>query len=406
MVLQLPICQNRPISGPDTLFTAASAISTTGLSTVDIGKAFSPFGQSVLLILAQMGGIGYMTLSAFIVLQLKNLSSHHKKQPYYPFSLSSDRVQSLRQLIQQAIYYTLVCEAAGAIALYFFFQNEGVENSPWNAIFHSISAFSTTGFSLFPSNMEGYRHHLGINAAVSLLSMLGAFGFLLYSSFLKGSQEQAGIIARITRTFPTVTIAIGTMGFLLLTNLPVEESAFHKLLISLFQTISAFTTVGFNTINMGSLSLVPLIFLTTLMLFAAALTGNGMNTKNTSWFLLLKRIRSMINGSESVRLRGQNSVLRRVYITSSTFLYYSILLLIPLSLLILTEKLPFFPLLFETASALCTVGFSTGITAELSLIGKGLITFLMLTGRIGILILGFAISTKDLPLVPRRGDIL
>ena len=403
MILQLPICQNRPVSGPDTLFTAASAISTTGLTTVDIGKAFSLFGQSVLLILAQVGGIGYMTLSAFIVLQLKSLSSHHKKQPRYPFSY---RVQSLRQLIKQATYYTLVCEAGGAIALYFFFQNEGVENSVWNAIFHSISAFSTTGFSLFPSNMEEYRHHLGINAAVSLLSMLGAFGFLLYSSFLKGSQERAGIIARITRTFPTATITIGTIGFLLLTNLPVEESAFHKLLISLFQTISAFTTVGFNTIHIGSLSLVPLIFLTTLMLFAAALTGNGINTKNTSWLLLLRRIRSMINGSKSVRLRGQNAVLRRIYITSSTFLYYSILLLIPLSLLILTENLPFSPLLFETASALCTVGFSTGITAELSLIGKSLITLLMLIGRIGILILGFAISAKALPLVPRRGDIL
>lgn len=375
LVLQLPLCQNSFVSVIDSIFTASSAISTTGLVTVNIEKTFSFPGQLVLFLLIEFGGIGYMVLSSFIILNLRK------------------KMVTFIELIQQVLIYTFICEITGLIALYFFFKTAGVENSLWNALFHTASAFCTAGFSLFSSNLEGYRNHLGLNTIISLLSLLGAFGFFLSMSFVKKIREQKAplqLAFRIIQPFATTAILVSAFLFFTTATFSKDSSEFQKWVISFFQVISTLTTAGFNTVEIRALPLATHLLLILLMLTGVSLTGNGMNMKNISFPALLKLSGNMHISSA----RYQKAFFRRMAIALSCFASYSVILLVAIALLNLVEKQPFLPLLFETASALCTIGISMGITSELSAFGKGFISLLMLIGRTGILILGFAISNK------------
>lgn len=398
LVLQLPLCQKSVISGIDTLFTTASAVSTTGLVTLDVGKTFSFLGQIVLLLLIQLGGVGYLIFSSYILLTLKQkFLDIHRKSSLPTSSLCGDL--TMLGMIKQAAIYTAICELSGLVVLYCIFKSDGVDASFWSAIFHSISAFCSAGFSLFPSNMEAYKNHLGLNITLSLLSLLGVFGFFLWMDLLKKLPDRnrcRRFIARIFRPFVTTAIFISASLFLLMAPFTQESTGFQKLLIAFFQTISAITTTGFNTIDFGSLPSIAHLFFILLMLLGVTLIGNGVNMKGTSFPVLLRLATARVNGKRTTALRSQKSFLKRLQIAISPLIPYLIVLLIFGPLLALIEKQPLLPLFFETASALCTIGFSTGITAELSTMGKSLLILLMLLGRIGILILGFAISLKDL----------
>jgi trk system potassium uptake protein TrkH len=390
LLLQLPLCQKNSVAGEDALFTAASALSTTGLATVDIGTTFSFLGQLVLLLLVQLGGIGYMVFSSFIVLSFEQKIVNFRKDKHAKAgSLSRDI--TLPGLVKQAITYTLICEMSGALLVYLFFRAEGGENSLWHAVFHSVSAFCTAGFSLFSSNLEGYKHHFGINVTLSLLSLLGAFGFLL------SSERLLTLIARrITQSFATSVLLISGLLFLLVTPFAPESSGFQRLILSFFQVISTVTTAGFNTIDIKTLPQVTLLILIVLMLFGISLTGNGSNKRGTSFAALLRLMTGMLRSKKTTRLWSQKLLSKRIQIAISPFTHYLFVLSISFLLLSLIEKQPLLPLFFETASALCTVGLSMGITADLSLLGKSLIILLMLVGRTGILIFGFAISMHEL----------
>lgn len=390
-LLQLPICQQGLVTNLDTFFAAASAVSTTGLQTVDIGKSFSLMGQSVLLLLIQLGGVLYMAFSSWIVsTQGQRIIALPKDSPSLPGHFT------LAELFVQIARFTLVCETGGAIALYLFFKNAGVENAAWNGIFHSISAFCTAGFSLFPSNLEGYTNHLGINMVLSLLSILGALGFFLWSDLLKTpSLREKGIrfFARVFSCFTTSVVVTCSFLFILLTT-TTESSKFEKLLVSFFHTISAMTTAGFNTVDMRTLPQSALLLLILLMLVGASITGSGMNTKRTALPIIFKEMKNCLSGRETLRLRSQKLLAKRVQIATVTFASYFLVLSIPFWILIIIERQPILSLFFEAVSAVCTTGLSAGITAQLSSLGKGLIILLMLTGRTGILLFGFAISTR------------
>ncbi len=398
LVLQLPFCQRTFVSGIDTLFTAASAVSTTGLATVDIGKTFSFPGQLALLLLVQLGGIGYMVFSSLIILNLRRKPLRLHRIDLVPAPSFSQNF-TLRGLLKQVITYTMICELGGLIVVYIFFRSRGVEDPLWNAIFHTVSAFCTAGFSLFSSNLEEYKNHLGINTILSLLSLMGAFGFFLWMSFFKRTPDQKVYIRlaiRIMRAFATAAIVIGAFLFFLMTIFPTESSRFQKWIISFFQVISAITTAGFNTVDIRAFPLAVLPFLTTLMLVGASLTGSGTDTRGTSLLALLKLTTRWLTGEKTRSFRSKKILFKRTQTALFTFVTYSLILLVSASLLNLIEQQPFLPLFFETASALCTVGFSVGVAPELSTLGKGLIVLLMVVGRTGILILGFALSAKML----------
>ena len=155
-----------------------SAVSTTGLVTVDPGSTYTLFGEVVILLLIQAGGIGYMTLSSFIMLAtVRHLSPLREKLARAAFTLP-DNIITPHFILTVAVF-TLAVEAIGAGVLYILFSQAGVENAVWSAIFHAVSAFCTAGFSLNSNSLEGFRDNFGVNAAVSCLSILGAVGFLI-----------------------------------------------------------------------------------------------------------------------------------------------------------------------------------------------------------------------------------
>jgi len=387
LILQLPFCHKNFVSWHDTLFMAASAISTTGLATVDIDKTFSLYGQQVLLLLIQLGGVGYLILSSFIVLTL---------QRTHPSHLWQDR--TIMSLVKETLLYTIVCELVGSIVLYFFFSNEGVDDAFWSALFHSVSAFCTAGLSLFSSNFESYKHHVGINIALSALSLLGAFGFFLAVDFCKkiGHRGYLQHIARVIRPFATTAIVIGSFLFLLAASFPQASSQLQQLLISCFHVISAITTAGYNTLDLKALPQAASCILVIIMLIGVTLTGSGTPMKKTSFPALLRLTAVLLFKKKAASARRQKILLKKLQIALFTFTQYLCVLLIFGLLLSFTEKQSIISLLFEAASALSTVGLSIGITAELSIFGKSLIVLLMLVGKIGVLLFGFATSTQEL----------
>ena len=376
------------------LFTTASAISTTGLTTVDIGKTFSFPGQLVLLLLIQLGSLGYMVFASFLLLNLrKKISKSCNIEP----ASSPSNEPSITKLAKQAVTYTAICEISGLILLFFYFRNEGIDNSFWNALFHSVSTFCTAGFSLFSSNLEGYKNRLGINIVISFFSLLGAFGFFLWMNFFSrvvNRKAFMGLVARIAQPFATVAIIIGTSLFLLMTTFPIESSKLQKLIISFFHVISTITTTGFNTVDIKTLPLVTHLLIITLMLLGVTLTGNGRDMRGTLFTTLLKLTANTLRNKRTNSSWNQKVLSKKIQISFFSIACYCCVLLTAALLLNLIEKQPFLALFFETTSALCTVGLSMGITSDLSALGKSLIAFLMLTGRTGIFIIGFAISTK------------
>lgn len=388
LVLQLPFSQKSLIHGVDVFFTVASAISTTGLTTIDIGQTFSFFGQIVLLLLIQLGGIGFMMLNSFVFLIFLQKDSQNRKNHISHMTWNL----SFKDLFAQIIKYTLISEILGLITLYFFFKSNGEEMPLWNAIFHSVSAFCTAGFSLLPSNLESYRGHFGINTIISFLTLLGAFGFFPWLD-LKRLKDR--LFHRLAGSFSTLAILIGSFLFLILMPHIAESSLSLRIIISYFQVVSAITTAGFNTIDIKSLSQFSHFFLIILMLIGISLTANGTNLKGTSFIGLLKRV---VHHEKTNPIRRQKIVLERFQMVMWTFYHYCIVLIFAGLLFFLIEKQQLLPIFFETASALCTVGLSTGITPELSSLGKSFMALFMLTGRVGILIYGFSISSKGLSL--------
>lgn len=396
LLLQLPFCQKEPIAAIDTLFMTASATSTTGLSTVDIEKTFSLVGQQILLLLIQLGGAGYLILSSFIVLSLKQKMLHYRRKN--PFDLASiSKELSTAKLVKQVIAYTAICEVIGAIALYAFLQNEGLENPLWSAMFHSVSTFCTAGLSLFSTSFESYQNHVAINITLSLLSLLGAFGFFFTVDFFSKMTHRGFIkqALRIVKPFATTAILLGSFLFLVIASFPRECSEFLQLIVSFFLIISAITTTGYSTIDLSLLPTAAYLLLIVMMLIGVTLTGNGLNMKNSSFATLLRLCFSLSYKKNRATSHRQNILLKRIELTLFTFLQYLLILLIASIPLAFTEELPFLSLLFETASALSTVGLSIGITAQLSVFAKSLLIFLMVFGKIGVLIFGFALSSAE-----------
>jgi trk system potassium uptake protein TrkH len=250
LLLLMPHCQKTSISSLDALLIASSALSTTGVSHIDIQAALSIFGQVVLLLLIQLGGIGYLIFNSFLVLLVNRATLVYSER-------SALLARPIQDLFRQAITYSLICEISGSAFLYVFFHAEGIENPLWHAIFHSISSFCTAGFSLFPSNLELFQTHLGINLVLSFLSLFGAFGFFTWRVFYKNT-----LFSLTTRL-----ILIGGVLFFVTAHLSSEFSFFNKCLISSFHALSAVTTAGFNSISFSALPNLTALILILLMLY-------------------------------------------------------------------------------------------------------------------------------------------
>ena len=387
--MSLPFLHLKHIPLIDHLFVAVSALSTTGLSTVNIAQSYNLGGQILLLVLIQIGGIGYMSIGSFITLIRKNqINLEERNLLKNDFSLPNNF--NLATFIKSLILFSLLFELLGAIGLSVIFYQNGEVQWLWKGIFHSISAYCTAGFSLFDDSFIQYQNHLGLNVIISILSIAGALGFIVFTDFydrIRGRKSRMTFTSKIILRVTFTGILIGTFVLAFTSN--------QSILLAVFQSMTAFTTVGFNSMALGDLSHAALFFMIILMTIGASPAGTGGGVKSTTITALFAQLRCTLRNRKDATFLGRSIPAYRIKAAMSNFFIYVILILLGTFFLLLVQSQAVFDVLFEVISALGTVGLSLGLTSELTLLGKLIIIVLMLLGRIGPLSVGIALFRSD-----------
>jgi trk system potassium uptake protein TrkH len=381
------------------LFTSTSAVCVTGLVVVDTGTYFSPFGQAIILALIQVGGLGYMTANTFLML-LVGRRLKLKDRVAIQQSMDSNELAGGSSVIVSIIATTLVIELTGMFVLYPTFQHDfGSGFGLWLSIFHSVSAFNNAGFSLFADNIVGYALNPWVNLAITGLVILGGIGYqVIMELFLWARQQVQGDKRRTTFSLnfkiaistTLALLAVGTLAFFIIEfNNPTTLGNYaphHKLMMAWFQSVIA-RTAGFNSIDIGAMGEASLFIMIALMFVGASPGSTGGGIKTTTLRILLACTRMVLQGKEGVLIYRRQIPPSRVLKAIAVVMGSGLLVLSATTLVSISNPtISFIDVLFEAVSAFATVGLSTGITADLSDVGKYVIITTMYLGRVGILL--------------------
>lgn len=392
-LLVLPWSQSAEVSWLDAFFTAVSAVSTTGLVTVPVAESFSWLGEAVTLVLFQVGGLGYMSVGSFILLQRGSRPTEEEEE-----LAATDLVMpagfDLKSFAGSVVGFTIVAEVAGTLALWAGFARAGVDGALWMAVYHAVSAFCTAGFSLFADNLHGFRQDAFITSVVIVLSLLGAVGFLVVADVvtrLRGETDELPFTSRLVLSTLALLIPAATL-MVLVFGVPTEGAGFGQhVLDSAFQALTALTTVGFSTLPVESLTPAILTFLMLIMVMGAAPGGTGGGVKLTTVVTLLAVIRARLRRQVRIELLGRRVSSERVTMAAAILFSHILFLGAVTFILMMTEDHSFQAVAFEVTSAMGTVGLTTGITSELSPWGRGIVMVTMLVGRLRTLTFGLAL---------------
>jgi len=402
-ILYLPYAHSKgtSIRYIDALFTATSSVCVTGLVVVDTGTAFSRLGHIFILMLIQAGGLGIMTIAAFIQLSLGSQLS-----VYGRFSTASvlgqTDLRNLFTVIRAIVMITFFFELTGALLFLPFFLRRipGSLEALFYSIFHAVSAFCNAGFSFYSNSFMHAVGNLLCNLVLMWLIVSGGLGFTvilnLVKRLFKGRKERITVQTMIVLISTLCLITFGAVGFFLFERDYIlrDLKPHEKFLASLFQSITA-RTAGFNTVNIGSLRHVTLFMISTLMFIGASPGSTGGGIKTTTFFILILSIITILRDQRFNTIFNRRipfQVVNRAF----AILVSSLCLIIASTLLLgLTEKFSLIQIFFETVSAFGTVGLSTGITPLLSDFGKIVIMLCMFIGRLGPLTMVLAVRTMQ-----------
>ncbi len=394
LILCLPFMTTARVSIIDNLFTAAAAVSTSGLSTVNFADSYTLLGKLVVLLLIQIGGVGYMTFSSFIFI---SFSQRHHLRLHQQEALSTEvslpKTLKMTDFLWSAVVFTTIAESIGAVILYNYFRANdfGTWTALWYSVFHSVSAFCTAGFSLWNNSLENFADSGTINTVISCLALAGSIGFIVIadvSNFIRRKTKEISLTTKIIVLATMALLCLGTLTLFITTPSLTLTEAF-------FQSVAAMTTCGFSTVNVSLLSSASLLVLVLLMCIGGAPAGTAGGIKITAFCTVVAIMRARLQLRSRVSLLGRRLPLPRLYAATSTFLLYTLFLFISIFMLTWTEHLPFLSLVMESAAALSTGGLSTGISSELSLLGKLIIIGTMIVGRIGVLTFGTAVLASE-----------
>ncbi|QGP90865.1 Ktr system potassium uptake protein B [Neomoorella glycerini] len=400
LLLALPVASEtgQPVKIVDALFTATSATCVTGLITVDTPTTYSLFGEIVIMALIQTGGLGFMTLSTLVALLLgKRITL--KERLVMQEALNQLTVEGVVRLSRYVLFFTFLTEGLGALLLGLRFSRDMPPGQAFYfGVFHAVSAFCNAGFSLFSANLMDYRGDLLVNLVITALIILGGLGFSVVADvYTKRSWQRLSLHSKIVIRTTMWLIIIGTLMFLALeyTNskslapLPLGE----KVLASYFQAVTP-RTAGFNTLNIGDLRPVTLLLIIILMFIGASPGSTGGGIKTSTFTTIAVAVWSIIQGKCDIEIFGRRlprgTVLKALAVAS-----VSLLLVVTVTgIMLVTEQEEMEIILFEVVSAFGTVGLSAGLTPQLTVAGKLLITATMYSGRVGPLTLAFAIAQR------------
>lgn len=398
--------EGRGLNVFDSLFTATSAVCVTGLVAVDTGTTFSMLGQAILLLLIEVGGLGFMVF-ATLIMGLLGRKLSLKNRVLIRESMSGTTLSGLVNLTWVYVRIALVIEATGALLLSLrFVPLYGWGKGIWFAVFHAVSAFCNAGFDLFGhySSLTFFWNDPLVVLTISALIMLGSMGFLVIFEVLRsrGNWEKFSLHTRVALLATAVLLVGGTLFYALIEwnnprTLAVEGSnAFTRLLGASFQSVTM-RTAGFNTVDLGGMTGASKLVSVVLMFIGASPASTGGGVKTTTVALILLVVWSVIRGGEDVTVMKKRlpaELTRRALAIVSISMGLLLGGTMALSC-IEGDGVPLIDLLFETASAVATVGVSAAGTPNLSPASRAVMIPIMFFGRVGPLTLALAFANRQ-----------
>ena len=399
VMLSLPISHIGELRFIDALFTSTSATCVTGLIVTSTSENFTFIGELIILLLIQIGGIGYMSLVIIFFLFVKDhLSFDEKRATKLSLDLPDLHVGAFTKKILSVVF---IVETVGALILtYKFSQNFEFDDALWYGVFHSVSAFNNAGFSLFTDNMIGYKSDTLVLGVISFLIILGGLGYFVVIE-LHENRKFSKRITIHTRIVVIGTIFLILFGMILFLSIEWsnpktlgEMSVYDKLLNSLFLSVN-FRTAGFNSMDLSGLRDSSLFYSTLLMMTGAGQGGTAGGMKITTIAVLIIMVYFVLKQTNQEPHIFKRTIEREVINKAATIIMLSSGFVLFITLVLLeTQEQPFIRILFEVVSAFCTVGVSVGDGGILSLsvlfddFGKMAIIASMVAGRLGVFAFG------------------
>lgn len=406
ILLMLPISSKTGhTSFVHALFTATSATCVTGLSVVNTGTYWSPFGQWVIITLIQLGGFGFMTTATLFLIALGRRFGLRERM-LISESMGIDRLGGLVRLIKRIAIFTLAVEGVGAALFFIRFSTDssiGMGTAAWRSVFHSVSAFNNCGLDIFGNarSLLDYQGDVLVILVTAVLIFLGGISFIVLADVsLTRRFTRLSLDTKIVLITSVSLLVLGTIVILAteysnpatLGPLPVSQ----KLLVSFFQSVTP-RTAGFAAVDIGSMASFTLFFTIILMFIGGASGSTAGGVKVNTFGLLTATVWSLIRRKEHPGAFGKEFTMQQVQRALTIVMISLGLVVIVVLILSITEKFGFLNLLFETVSAFGTVGLSTGITPELSTAGLLILTATMFIGRLGPLALAFSLVQRQQP---------
>lgn len=416
LVLMLPQASKSGTvtSFTDSLFTATSATCVTGLIRFDTFTHWTTLGQIIILILIQIGGLGFMSIALMVmVLTRKKISLSQRS--LMQDSISAPELGGIVRMVRFIIKGTVIIEGLGAILLAFYYVPVlGITNGIYMSIFHSISAFCNGGFDLMGSvsdecsSMMSLEANVYVNIVLMILIVLGGLGFFVWSDILN-KRFRIRRFSLQTKVVLSMSISLIVLGALSLFITEYNSGLYGgypvgtRILSCFFQSVSA-RTAGMNSCDMSKMSESGVLIMIFLMLIGGSTGSTAGGLKTTTLFVLLASVKSTFRRRKNIEIFGRRLSEDLTRTASCILVSYLVVIFVSTIIISAIEGLPVLTVLFECTSALATVGITLGITGSLGMISKLIIIVLMICGRVGsiTILLAFAPdrtdSTSRLPL--------
>ena len=405
ILLSLPISVNygKSVKLIDGFFIATSAICVTGLSSIDIGSVYNTFGQIVILILIQLGGLGVITFTSVIIILISKKIGYYTKKIVQE-DINIDTTFRIEEYVKKVIFSVILIEFVGAFVLFFeFIKRFNFLKAVYYSLFHSVSAFCNAGFALFSDNLYGFKNSFLINITIPLLIFLGGIGFSTilncYNVFTK-KEKRLTLTTKLSIKISIFLIIAGTFAMFILeysNKSTIGNLSFvQKLEASFFQSVST-RTAGFNTISILGLKRSTSLLFIILMFIGASPGSTGGGIKTTTFGLIALGTWATLKNKDGIEY-DKRSISWRIYSKAIAILFISLIYtIICVFLLILVERNKnLLDLAFEVYSAFGTVGLSRDLTPSLSDISKFILIVTMFVGRVGPLTITLALSKSNL----------
>ena len=403
LLLSLPIANRDGVVTPyiTALFTSTSAVCVTGLVVVDTKSYWTPFGQAVILLLIQVGGLGFMTSSTFLLLLIGRRFGL-RDRIWLREAHGVNALGGILRLTKQVLIVTAIIEGTSSLILFLrFLQEFPPDWALWMGVFHAVSAFNNAGFDIIGGfrSLTVYNHDPVVVLTIAFTIILGGLSFTAIIDSAKGRRFRSLMLdTKMVLVTTGILLLLGTIGLLAieynneatlgLMDLPT------KLLNAFFSAVTP-RTAGYNTIDLGKMTEAGLFLTIALMYIGAAAGSTGGGIKVNTFAVLTAAVISSIRGRSVATAFGRELPQDHVYRALTVALLAIGLLFVVTFILAITEPFSFLQLLFETTSAFGTVGLSTGITPDLTLVGKLLIIGTMYVGRVGPLTVMLALAQRE-----------